>query len=327
MPRNYNVPQLKKRATTHYMNLPTGSKIGYTIVTGKGDRKPYPVIYLHGGPGGSITDRTIEMLTPLSDDGYDVFLYDQIGSGQSGRLDNIEDYTVKRHIRDLEEIIKQLKTEKVILIGQSWGSILAILFTAENSEKVEKIIFTSPGPIYPVRPELAKTIAPDSFHFRDPYFTNAKGNETANNLRTRAMNFFATSFGKKIASDKEADDFTTYLNHELNKSTVCDTSKIPKEKAGSGFYAGIMTLKNLYTIEDPRPKILNLKIPVLVMKGQCDNQKWGFTNEYLQLFKNAQLAVIPDAGHYISVEQPKLYIETIKSFLSRGSFDQHPKLK
>src|SRR4051794_29072239 len=108
LPRSYDVPPLEKRASTLYMNLPTGSKIGYTMIRGKGKKRPYPIIYLHGGPGGDITDRIIKVLTPLSDDGYDVFLYDQVGSGRSDRLDDIEKYTVERHVQDLQAIIKQL---------------------------------------------------------------------------------------------------------------------------------------------------------------------------------------------------------------------------
>jgi proline iminopeptidase len=317
LPGKYNVPQLQKRESTKYWNLPTGSEIGYTLVSAKGKKRPYPIIYLHGGPGGAISNRDIKILSPLSNDGYDVYLYDQIGSGQSARLENINDYTADRHKRDLEEIIKKIGTEKVILIGQSWGAILAVLFTADNSEKIEKIIFTCPGPIYPIRQELANIKAPGSFHLRDPIFTNAQGNEKANNLRTKFISVWAKVSGRKLASDKEADDFATYLNYEVDKSTVCDTSKILKAEAGSGFYVGVMTFKSLSDVQDPRSKIKNSKIPVLIMKGQCDNQKWGFTNEYLELFPNHQLTVIPNAGHFISVEQPQLYIKTIRAFVNK----------
>lgn len=317
LPKSYDVPPLQKRAGTQFWNLSTGSKIGYTLVSAKGKKKPYAIIYLHGGPGGHITDRNIKMLSPLSNNGYDVYLYDQIGSGQSGRLKDIKQYTVERHIRDLEEIIKKAGTHKVILIGQSWGAILAVLFTANNPDKVEKLIFTSPGPVFPVRRELANIKAPDSFHLRNPVFTNAQGNEKANNIRTKVMKIFATIFGKQLAPDKEADDFATYLNFEVNKSTVCDTSKILPAEAGGGFYAAVMTFESLVKVQDPRPKIKNLKISGLVMKGQCDNQKWGFTNEYLTLFPNHQLAIIPNAGHFISVEQPALYINTIQEFVNK----------
>jgi proline iminopeptidase len=87
------------------------------------------------------------------------------------------------------------------------------------------------------------------------------------------------------------------------------------EEAGDGFYASVMTYKSLTEIKDPRSKIKNLTIPVLILKGECDNQKWGFTDEYLQLFKNHQLVVVPNAGHFISVEQPALYMNAIQQFL------------
>jgi len=37
--------------------------------------------------------------------------------------------------------------------------------------------------------------------------------------------------------------------------------------------------------------------------------------EYLELFPNHQLKIIPDAGHSVSVEQPEVYLETIRDFL------------
>ena len=316
-PGNYNVPQLQTRAGTQYWKLKTGSAIGYTIIAAKGEKKSYPIIYLHGGPGGYVSDKIIQTLSPLADEGYNVYLYDQVGSGQSARLDDITQFTVGRHIADLKEIIQNTGTQKVILIGQSWGAILAALFAADNSDNIEKIIFTSPGPVYPVNNELLKVKAPENLHLKNPVFTNAQGNKVANNIRTMAMAYCATTFGFKLSTDKEADNFDTYLNYELNKSTVCDTTKIPKQEAGGGYYAGIMTYKSLTTQKDPRPKIKALNVPVLIMKGQCDNQPWGFTYEYTQLFKNHQLIVIPNAGHYIALEQPALYIQTIKDFLNK----------
>jgi proline iminopeptidase len=316
-PRTYNVPQIKQRSTTHYWNLITGSKIGYTFIGGKGIKKQHPIIFLHGGPGGHITDRDIETFRLLADSGFDIYLYDQIGSAQSQRLKNIKEFTVSRHLEDLNDIIKNTGAEKVILIGQSWGSLLAALFVADHADKIEKIIFTSPGPIFPIDKNLATVHPPDSFHLRNPFFRNAQGNKIANNIRTKAMAFFAVQFNMKLAPDKEADDFATYLNYEVNKSTVCDTANILKEDAGTGFYAGIMTFKSLSKMHDPRPKLSTLQTPVLIIKGQCDNQKWGFTNEYLTLFKNSQLKIIPNAGHFISVEQPADYIRAIEQFLNK----------
>jgi len=317
IPGTYNVPQLQKRAGTQYWDLPTGSKIAYTLVSAKGTKKPHSIIYLQGGPGGYISHRNIEILAPLSEDGYDIYLYDQIGSGQSDRLTNVNDYTADRHKRDLEEIIKKIGAEKVILIGQSWGALLATLFIADNPEKVERVIFTGAGPIQPMRQELLSTNPPDSLNLRKPPYSNNEANEKSKNIRADVISFWAKSFGNKLATDKEADDFQTYLNSELNKATVCDTSKALKAEGGGGFYAQVMTVRSFSEIKDPRPKLKGSKIPILIMKGQCDNQPWGFLNEYLELFPNYQLKIIPNAGHSISVEQPEIYLKTIRDFLNQ----------
>lgn len=317
IPRSYNVPQMHTRKGTQYWNLQTGSKIAYTLVSAKGIKKPYPIVYLQGGPGGYISDRNIKILAPLSEDGFDIYLYDQIGSGQSERLSDINEYTADRHKKDLEELIKKIGSEKVILIGQSWGAILATLFIADNPEKVEKVILTGAGPIQPMHQELLNINAPDSLNLRKPTYSNGEANEKSKNIRINAITFWAKSFGKKLASDKEVDDFQTYLNIELNKATVCDTSKALKAESGGGFYAQVMTVQSLNEIQDTRPKLKGSKVPILLMKGQCDNQPWGSLNEYLALFPNHQMKIIPNAGHSISVEQPELYLKTIREFLNQ----------
>jgi proline iminopeptidase len=206
-PRSYDVPQLHTRADEQYWNLSTGSRIGYVLIKAKNSSKTCPIIYLHGGPGGHINDSIIHDLLPLADSGYNVYLYDQIGSGQSARLNNIKDYTVDRNLKDLEEIIQKTGAQKVILIGQSWGAILATLFASDYADKIDKLILTSPGPIYPVNNNLANCKLPDSIDLQNPVYTNAQGNKLANNIRTKTMAFFATALGKKIATDAEADAF------------------------------------------------------------------------------------------------------------------------
>ena len=152
---------------------------------------------------------------------------------------------------------------------------------------------------------------------KNPPYTNREANEKTQNIRSSATAFWARTFGKKLATDKEADDFQTYLNSELNKATVCDISKALEAEGGGGFYAQVMTVQSLNEIQDTRPKLKGSKIPILLMKGDCDNWQWGFMNEYLELFPNHQLKIIPNAGHSISVEQPELYLKIIREFLNQ----------
>ncbi len=182
--------------------LATGSRIAYTLIPAKGEKKPYPLIYLHGGPGAGITDLEIKTLGRLSAYGFDVYLYDQIGCGHSARLDNINEYSAERHKRDLEEIVKQIDVGKIILLGQSWGSILSVLFLADNPGKIERLVITAPAAIQPENKAYAAVAVPDSMGLRSPAVFRFN-----TNLRAKAMDTWIRKFGVKLADDQEADQF------------------------------------------------------------------------------------------------------------------------
>jgi proline iminopeptidase len=315
-PRKYEVAGIEKRDDVTYWQLSTGSKIAYTQLEGKFSKQAYPIIYLHGGPGGMITNRIIESLSPLTITGYDLYFYDQVGSGYSNRLNDIEDYSVERHQRDLEEIVRLIGAEKVILIAHSWGSMLATQYLEDYPDKVDRMIITGPGPILPIDPKLNQEKAPDSLDLRTPFYSNREGNERASNLRSKFIRYGAYMTGQKMTSDKEADHFFTFLNSELKKSTLCDTSKITPSAGGGGYYSHIMTVKSFQSITNHKEKLKDLPIPILLLRGQCDNQQWGCTKEYLDLFPNARLKIIKGAGHNIHVERPQLYMDLILEFLA-----------
>jgi proline iminopeptidase len=190
---------------------------------------------------------------------------------------------------------------------------------------VDRLVLTCPGPVFPVRSELGKAVAPDSFHLRRPLYTNAQGIAETNNIRSKAMNFFASSFGWKLASDVEADAFATFGGYKVDRSTVCDTANIPRMVAGAGYYSGVRTYKSLMETRDYRDALKKLETPVLVLKGQCDNQLWGYTFEYMQLFKHIELKVIPSAGHFLWMEQPVPSRTAIRNFLLGDSIKNEQK--
>ena len=317
VPRSYPVPPFRERPSTRWWDLPTGSHIGYQVILPDSNEKPFPVLFLQGGPGAPVSGDNLILFNRLATEGYKVYLYDLAGCGHSGRFGDIRDYTVKRHVDDLTAIVEAIGTEKVILIGQSWGAMLAVQYLAEHPGRIEKAVFTGPGPILPVRTELASVPAPDSLNLREPLFTNRMASDRVQNLRSRAISWAARRLGVKLASDREADDFQALLDRELVKATLCDTSRHSSFSPGGGFYCQVMTVNDFQRTTDPRPAIRsrNATFPVLVIRGQCDHLPWGYAAEYLDLFPDSRLAVIPGAGHSAGREQPEVFIRTIADFL------------
>ena len=92
-----------------YWDLPTHSRIACLKFNAIGERRTYPIVFLHGGPGAYLVtlEPTTRVLSQLRQDGFDVYAYDQVDGGLSQRLSDIAEYTVARHVADLEAIRRE----------------------------------------------------------------------------------------------------------------------------------------------------------------------------------------------------------------------------
>lgn len=316
LPRSYDVPQYMERQGTRYWKLSTGSVIGYTRIAGAIEHEEVPIVYLHGGPGGVITDEIIDAFRPLATNGHDIYLYDQVGSGHSNRLEDITEYSVERHRKDLAEIIDSIGARQVILVAHSWGCLLAVNFLQHYPEKVSKLLLEGPGPMLPVNENLKNLAPPDSLALQNPVFSNRQGNRDAYNFRSTLMRLWALRSGRKLAGDREADEFFTYLNGYLNRSVSCHAEvEEMKLVPGGGYYAHIMTVQSFDKVEDRRDLMHELQLPVLLLRGQCDNQEWGYTKEYLDLLPNSRLVIVPNSGHDLIGGNREAWFQDVSGFL------------
>jgi L-proline amide hydrolase len=83
------------------------------------------VVVLHGGPG--YNSAYLRPLDRLGDQRRVVF-YDQFGAGRSTPATGVEDeiFTVDLFVRELSALREALGLDRVHLIGQSWGCMLAL---------------------------------------------------------------------------------------------------------------------------------------------------------------------------------------------------------
>lgn len=110
------------------------------------------VICIHGGPGSDY--RYMLNCKTLAAKGYRVVFYDQRGSGLSQRFPKNwyksqgTDAINKIFYDELKEVIAHYKTtssQKVILLGQSWGAILATGYAGKYPHAVDGLIVAEPG--------------------------------------------------------------------------------------------------------------------------------------------------------------------------------------
>jgi proline iminopeptidase len=109
------------------------------------------VVCLHGGPGADYG--YLLNCKDLVASGYRVVFYDQRGTGLSQRFP-FKHYTnqglgaLDEYYADLTAVIKHYRTkptQKVFLLGHSWGGMLATAYTGKNPDAVQGLIAMEAG--------------------------------------------------------------------------------------------------------------------------------------------------------------------------------------
>ncbi len=106
-----------------------------------GNPKGKPAIYVHGGPGSGSTPAARRFFDPGK---YKIVLFDQRGCGRSKPLLNershLQDNTTQNLIRDLEALRKDLRIERWVMLGVSWGSTLTLAYAQAYPQHVAALV-------------------------------------------------------------------------------------------------------------------------------------------------------------------------------------------
>lgn len=96
-----------------------------------------PALFLHGGPGVGISPAYRRFFDPQH---YRQILVDQRGAGRSTPHADIRDNTTWHLIEDLETLRTRLGIDNWVVMGGSWGSLLALCYAIKHPDSVAGII-------------------------------------------------------------------------------------------------------------------------------------------------------------------------------------------
>src|SRR6202167_1134570 len=128
------------------------SRDGEGFVDGSGVRIYYktlgsgvPLLLLHGGPGADHSD-FLPALQPRAR-GCQLVLIDERGSGRSERLKDPKAYTLDHMVKDIERVRKHLQVRQFVVLGHSFGGILAQAYSTPHPNRILGLVLAGTGSI------------------------------------------------------------------------------------------------------------------------------------------------------------------------------------
>ena len=279
-----------------FIDVP-GGPVWYSVA---GDGPGIPLLVLHGGPGGRICGYS--RLDALGNE-RPVIRYDQLGSGRSGRPDDLSLWTVERFVEELHVVRQELSLEEMHLLGHSWGGSLAAAYVLEKGTAgIASVVLSSP---------LLST----------PLWI-----EDANYLRSLLpADVQKTLTEHEEAGTTDSDEYKTasdvfYERHVYGGERVEDPAECDGAPSGQFVYEYMWGPTEFYATGnlidfDVTDRLHEIDVPVLFIAGEFDEARPERVAEFQKLVPGSKMTVILDAAHGTFSRKPDEYRNVVETFL------------
>jgi proline iminopeptidase len=276
----------------------TGGNVWYKIF-GTG-RSGTPLLVLHGGPG--IPHDYLLPLSALADE-RPVIFYDQLGCGNSDKTEDRSLLTVERFVEELAQVQQFLGLDTVNILGQSWGSMLAVEYMLRKRPSgVQRLILAGP------------CLSAARWNIDQRQYVGELPLETRDTiLRHEAAGTFE--------SQEYQDAMMAYYNlHICRMDPWPDCLMRSMERFAIPVYRYMWgpsefnctgTLKGFECSD----RLHKITVPTLFTCGRYDEATPATTAYYHEQLPGSQLKIFEDASHSHHLEKEEEYLAVVRKFL------------
>jgi proline iminopeptidase len=254
-----------------------------------------PVMFaVHGGPGMDHTSHK-PVLSPLSDKVQIVYI-DHRGQGRSARAAK-ESYTLENNVEDLEALRLYLGLNKIILLGISYGGMVALTYASRYPQNVSHLI---------------AVVTASDHRFLDRAKQILKERGTAEQIAVCER-----LWDGNFETEEQLRDFFEIMGPIYSRKFDQKLARERRQRAIVSIDAinqGFGSFLRTYDITDDLAKIT---APTLVIAARHD---WICAPEFSEIIaskiEKADLRIFENSGHAVSVDEPQNYIDAIRGFLT-----------
>lgn len=261
-----------------------------------------PVVLLHGGPGiyDYLSDSVIgSWLAPRCT----VVGFDQRGCRRSSCR---RPFTVDANVGDVEAVRCHLQAERIVVVGHSWGGLLATCYAAAHPQRVAGLILigsigTRLGWEEPFWRTLAKRHDPEQrsrLAKIDAEIARCRDGPQREELYRRRFNVALPSY-LAPAHRQAAPRLETY-HRWVSVSVMASVHR--SRYADRAWVAPLGALQ----------------APVTIIHGRDDPVPWSVVEDLRQVMPRAKVVALDDCGHFPWLEIPERFEAVLCDAVGEG---------
>jgi proline iminopeptidase len=267
---------------------------------GAGERS---LFLLNGGPGFSSEYLRLPLLQLASDE-MQVIAYDQLGCGESDRPTDISLWTLERYVEEVEWVRQRMGLEKPIVLGHSWGGVLAIEYALKYPNSLKALV-------------LNNTVADIPFHL-------AEVNRLREALGPEAVKMMYRHEAAGTLDHPEYQAAITLLNYRHGcrmdqwpapfvRGNEQINQQIFVHMQGPSEFHFTGNLKEWTRVD----RLHEIQQPVLVLSSEHDMLTPTSAMRIHNALPCSEIAVLRDCSHLSMYERPEEYFRCVREFLTR----------
>eukprot|EP00042_Codosiga_hollandica_P026433 m.124962 g.124962 ORF g.124962 m.124962 type:complete len:385 (+) comp52193_c0_seq1:3-1157(+) len=265
-----------------------------------GNPSGFPIVYLHGGPGGGTTASDRRYFDPSF---FRIVLLDQRGAGRSTPHACLEDNNTWSLVEDIEKLRVKLGIESWVVFGGSWGSTLSLAYAETHPSRVEALILRG---IFLLRQEEllwfyqkgASFVFPD---YWEPYLAQIPEDERADMISAYYRRLTGPNKSLQLAAAKawstwEMATCKLLVDPESIARVADDNFALAFARIECHYFVNRGFFKTDGQLLKDVHKIRH--IPTTIVQGRYDmvcpmKSAWDLH----RAFPEADLQIVPDNGH------------------------------
>ncbi|MDQ2937015.1 MAG: prolyl aminopeptidase [Acidobacteriota bacterium] len=279
-----------------------------------------PAVFLHGGPGGGLVPEYRRYFDPNV---YRLVLFDQRGAGKSTPHASLEDNTTWHLVEDIERLREHFGIQRWLVFGGSWGSTLSLAYAQTHPDRVTALVLRgiflcTPKEIAWFYQQGANAIFPDTWEQYIGEIPEAERTDLLHAYHRRLMsdNEAVRLKAAKAWSIWEGSTSKLFPDQNLIEHFGEPQTALALARIECHYFVNNVFFDSENYLIEHIEKIRD--IPAVIVQGRYDivcpiMSAWDLHRAWPE----AQLQIIPDAGH--SISEPGIVDALVKATDRFGS--------